>query len=205
MKTLWLVRHSMSQAQTGEGGGLDSDLTEHGRIQAERLVSVLAGACFDIAFLSPLLRARRTFELSQARAGQVQFDSRLVECSYGHSYASLLPYHTPDYGQPDKEQAWDEPIGLRLKQFVADLREAPGERFLILGHWAYFSLLGQHLLGQEQLSDPFAGETQHSLFMDNAAVSRVGLDYERYGDVILQWNVRDHLAGLLSGKHTLEG
>ena len=204
MKTLWLVRHGMSQAQTGEGGGWDPDLTEHGRMQAERLVSVLASASFDIAFLSPLLRARRTFELSQAQAGQVQFDSRLVECSFGRSYASLLPYHTPGYGRPDKEQAWDEPVGSRLKQFVTDLRKAPGERILIVGHWAYFSLLGQHMLGQERLSDPIRGETQHSLFMDNAAVSKVGLDYERYGDVILQWNVREHLAGLLAGKHTLE-
>ena len=81
---LLLVRHGESFYNRDGSGGLDSDLTELGVEQSQRLAPWLA-ANFNIAaiYSSPLVRARRTAELASAELNlPVQFKDDLREMDF---------------------------------------------------------------------------------------------------------------------------
>lgn len=188
MKRIWLFRHGESRAQTGEESWIDPALTEQGRRQAAKTGEHLAGMQFDRICISPLRRARESYEVAQPKGTRVAFDIRLVECSYGRTYDPLLPYATPAYAVADGEDAWILPACDRVEQLIRDLRVSRDQSVLLIGHWAFFSMCAAHVLGVSPLVEPFPGQTKTSLLMDNAALSLLVLDHERYGDAIVLWN-----------------
>ena len=198
MKTIWLVRHGESNAQTGNEGWADPSLSNRGRCQAKRLIPILENVGFSHAFISPLQRARHTYELAQGKATYECFDSRIVECSYGRTYDEILPYLTPNYAQADQQNAWNNPIAVKVKSFAEGLRKCTGKKILLVGHWAVFSLLLQHLLGHEDLNDPYPNLTTQSLILENAAIGKIVLGHPRFGNALIQWNSCAHIEDIIS-------
>jgi broad specificity phosphatase PhoE len=65
-------------------GRSDAALTDHGRVQSERLAKVLAGSGVERVLTSPLRRARDTAAPIAAACDQaVEVDERLIEIDYG--------------------------------------------------------------------------------------------------------------------------
>lgn len=74
---LWLIRHAESVGNV-DGTAADTTLTARGFAQAAALRHALAGETFDAMFVSPLVRARRTFDAALAPLVPV-VDVRLSE------------------------------------------------------------------------------------------------------------------------------
>ena len=180
---IYLVRHGESMAQTGEEPGINTGLSEKGREQAAHLGKVLDDIYFDEIRISPLLRARETFEFSGIERSGVIFDSRLVEVMPEHAYDELLPYAYPQYGKSDIYNAWNINIASRVQSFLDEILKGGAETILVIGHGMALSTLLRVFLGADTETAPNC-----YCFMNNAAVSLV--DYnEISGDRrLLAWN-----------------
>ena len=195
---LWLVRHAESKAQTGEQLSIDADLSELGRAQAARLKAPLSGVKFDIAFVSPLRRARETFELSGANCakGKVRFDSRIVEAMQKDGYLPILPYgKLPSYGSPDIHDAWETDLLARTRSFYRDLEALPDScaNILVVSHAMALNLLFNVFMDMDY-GDPYSFRNCRP---GNASVSILekGPDSSAF-DTLRLWNLQSHLEGL---------
>lgn len=74
---LWLIRHAESLGNV-DGTAADSPLTARGSEQAAALRRALSDQAFDAAFVSPLIRARQTFDAALGPLAPV-VDARLAE------------------------------------------------------------------------------------------------------------------------------
>ena len=192
-KRIWLVRHGQSQSQTGESNDLlNPPLSDLGIVQAKRLVGPLCDLELDCILLSPLRRAWHTYQLSQARAERVEFDSRLIESDWGnlHRYAPILPVKTPDIAQLDQHDAWLLPVQDRALSIVQDLAKANWPSVLLFGHWGVFSRIFMAFTGLNVHSQTFTAT------MDNAAISLFEIDDEQ-NRFVRYWNERAHVMDLL--------
>ena len=197
MKQVWLIRHGESRAQTGEEVGLDAALSTRGEAQAARLRSRLADVWFDRVLVSPLTRARQTFESAAVRCGSALYDSRIIECSFGWSYAPHLPYAPPSGAEPDHHEVWlTDPVE-RARSVYEELVTLDAPRILLVGHWAIFNLILQWFLGNPAPREPVRGETHRSAVMYNCSISILGIDDERFGQCLLGWNDTRHVEDLL--------
>lgn len=199
MKRIWLVRHGESTAQARREHDTDPGLSDRGTEQARRLRERLAGLHFDAIWLSPLRRARRTFELADLDAAELAFDSRLIECAFDVRYDRLLPYATPSFAAADRHDAWRWPTSRRAASVLASLREAASADILLIGHWGMFSILLMQLAGHSSPAELVKGEIRFSAPMANAALSVLVHGDPKYGDCILSWNDHAHVADLLDG------
>lgn len=196
MKKIWLIRHAESKAQTGEEQSLDASLSSTGLKQAKRLKKILAEIAFDKIYVSPLKRARQTFEHSGVPMQKVFFDSRLVEIIPGNAYDEILPYRDiPSYGKADKHNAWKKDHFKRLHDFLNDLYKVKkSENILIVSHaMALSSLLKIFIFG---LSDELCRTDFKYCLMNNASVSvlEIGEKNKKSFDKLLAWNYRGHLS-----------
>jgi len=193
MKSLFLVRHGQSRNQIGQEGWLDPDLSEEGIRQAERIRSYFAERTYELIISSPLTRARRTFNLSGARADRCEFDSRLVECAMHdteeYDYRRLLPYPTPDYAEPDRFNMWKVPSGERIESLLADIRQRPEQQILLFGHCAIFYVLLQHVEGNFLKGEPEFSDEGRRLLMDNTALSELVIGESPEQDRVVRWNL----------------
>lgn len=185
MKLITLVRHGQSRSQTGEDGDhRDPELSELGLRQALTLGDRLAGADFDLIQVSPLRRARRTFELSGLAAPRVEYNSLLVEHDWGVEgfYRPLLPYEAPALARPCGRDGWLTVGERRAELLLEELLADPGDYLLLVGHWGIFSLLLQRFLG-------FEGHINAKrATMANGALSRLRVEDD--GRRVLEcWNV----------------
>jgi broad specificity phosphatase PhoE len=196
MKKIWLVRHAQSKAQTEEEFSLDSSLSSAGRGQAARLRGVFGGMSFDRAFISPLKRARETFELAQINCADIAFDSRLAEIVPGDGYDSILPCGAcPDYGKPDTWNAWSQPPQKRLASFLDDLSSLDCDKILVVGHaMALSMLLNIFLRGREYVNYEGLNSWGYC-FMSNTAVSMISIDKELRCGRLIFWNCCSHIEG----------
>ncbi len=193
MKRIWLVRHAESAAQTGEHMGIDSPLSRLGILQAEQLKTPMAEIIFDKTFISPLKRARQTYEHSGLHCDKVVFDSRLVEEMPQNSYSSILPYEDlPAYGTPDTQNAWNLDPAQRAKSFIEEFQSSDDEKILVITHSGFMSILFQTLIRGHK--------TDHDLYlgMNNCGISSITLPSD--GDprtTVLFWNDISHVRQLL--------
>ena len=197
---LWLVRHAQSAAQTGEELSVDSNLSALGRKQASRLVDPIGRIRFDAAFISPLKRARQTFEASGASVKPgafMEFDTRIVEVMQKGGYLPLLPYgDLPDYALSDRHDAWDIDVLDRVRPFVKDMEELSQEHsdILVVSHAMVLNMIFHIFVWGATEGDP---ETYKNCRPGNASVSIL----ERtpgsatYNTLRL-WNYQEHLIGL---------
>ncbi len=188
---LTLIRHAQSKAQTGEQAWLDPELSDLGRQQARRVAGFFSGTQYDLAIVSPLRRARTTFELARIRAHEIRFDSRLVEVTLGrgpgYDYREILPYTTPTYGTADAADMWNAPAGVRAASLLSELRGFPG-RVIMVGHCGIFHVVRAYLSGDPIEGEPVFTEELRSILMDNVALSTAEVGVSPRKDRILEWN-----------------
>ena len=197
---LWLVRHAQSAAQTGEELSVDANLSALGRKQAARLVEPIGKIHFDAAFISPLKRARQTFEASGASVKPgcfMEFDTRIVEAMQKDGYLPLLPYEKlPGYALPDRHDAWNVDILGRVRPFLKEMEELSQEHadILVVSHAMVLNVIFHIFVWGATSGDP---ETYKNCRPGNASVSILerSPDSKTYNTLRL-WNHQEHLIGL---------
>lgn len=196
MKRIYLVRHGQSRSQAGEvKDGVDPELTDLGKLQARRLIKPLSKMEIDRILVSPLRRARYTYELSQANARKAEFDSRVIESNWGipDYYEKILPVVTPDTAKADHQNAWLTDVGERCKGLLGELLNSEEECILLFGHWGVFNKLFQVFT---QWVDVPNKQKRLVASMDNTAISLLEIDDDG-NRVIRYWNDRSHVIDLL--------
>jgi len=196
MKKVYLLRHGESKAQLGEELSFDSELSKNGIKQSKNLKKILPSINFDIIFVSPLKRARQTFENTGVSREKVHFDSRLAEMLPSESYSSILPYQKNfGYGKPDRHNAWHiDPID-RMGNFLNDLYNIKARTILIVGHAVALSNLLNIFLMRDSSNGIDKVSFKYSL-MNNAALSVFELAEKKDKnncDKLLLWNYTEHL------------
>ncbi len=191
---LYTIRHAQSTAQTGEGEWLDPDLSAFGERQAAAAAGFFTDKAFDLALISPLRRARRTFELSSPTVEVARFDSRLVECTLdrgpGYDYRAVLPYETPDTAEPDTADMWTEPAGRRIASLLETLRQHSAERVLLVAHTGILNVLRSHLVGDPIVGEPTLEGMMSAHHTDNTAVHCFVVGKTHTEDRLVFWNRR---------------
>jgi broad specificity phosphatase PhoE len=184
---VWLVRHGETEWSRDHKhtSTTDLDLTDEGVRVAAALRERLAGESFDLVLTSPMLRARRTAELTGHPDAVV--DDDLVEWAYG-DYEGITTVEIREtvpgwtvwtHPSPGGESARE--VATRLDRSVARLARATddGGRALVFGHGHALRVLTARWLG---LDAP-----DGRLFrLDTATVSVLG--YERETPCLLRWN-----------------
>lgn len=180
---LEVFRHGETNrnADSRISGSAETDLTEHGKVQALEVGAHLTGH-YDAAFQSPLRRCRETLSLALSKAHcdvrVAHTDPRLAERSMG--VLEGKPSHPlPAYDAGDF--TWAPPGGepyisvtQRVLSFLLDLREAhPSEhqRVLVCTHVGPMRILIGLL---RKLTDPAAVLTSG---YPNAAIFRCNLEH----------------------------
>lgn len=188
---LTMIRHAQSKAQTGEQSWLDPELSDLGDRQARHVAAFFSDKQYDLAIVSPLRRARTTFELARIRARTIRFDSRLVEATLGrgpgYDYREILPYTTPEYGESDSADMWNAPAGVRVASLLSELRGTDG-RVILVGHCGIFHVIRAYLCGDPIEGEPVFTEELRPLLMDNVALSTAELGTSPRKDRIMEWN-----------------
>lgn len=155
---LFLIRHgqtewSLSGQHTGQ---TDLPLTREGEIQASHLSRVLDGIEFNEILISPLKRARRTFELSGIGDRSV-LEPDLVEWNYG-DYEGLTSREIERYaprwnlfrdGAPGGESPSE--ISDRADRLIARLNRMTGN-VALFSHGHFFCALAMRWIGLPVLS-----------------------------------------------------
>ncbi|MGK3951225.1 histidine phosphatase family protein [Microbacterium sp. I2] len=165
----------------------DVPLSDTGREQAAALGEWLAGrrGTIDTYWASPYLRARETLALALAASGEttVLVDERLRDRELGIldllTRTGVARRHPDEmarrkhlgkfYHRPPGGESWAD-VALRLRSFLREVLEGPGESTMMVAHDAVVMLLLYVLLplGEEELL-AFAGE--HTVL--NASVTHL--------------------------------
>lgn len=197
MKRIYLLRHGESRAQTGEEYSFDAELSKTGIKQARKLKKVLPHINFDVIFVSPLKRARQTFENTGVSCEKVRFDSRLSEALLAGSYSAMMPYQKRfSYGKADIHNAWHlDPID-RMADFLDGLYKIRAETILVVGHAVAFSNFLNIFLQRDSSIGMDKASFKYSL-MNNAALSLFELAEKKDKnncDKLLVWNYTEHIS-----------
>ena len=197
---LWLVRHAQSAAQTGEELSIDSNLNALGRKQALRLADAIGKVRFEGVFISPLKRARQTFQASGASIVsryEMEFDTRILEVMQPGGYLPLLPYgQLPDYALSDRHGAWDTDIKERVIDFYKEMESLSLERsdILAVSHAMVLNVIFHLFVCGSLEGDP---ETYKNCRPGNASVSMLERSPgSKVFDTLRLWNYQGHLSGL---------
>ncbi len=184
MQELWLCRHGETAwSKTGQHTGLsDIALTQHGEEQARQLGSLLLGVEFSQVFSSPLIRAKRTAELS----GQANYQllEELCEWNYGQAEGRTtaeIRQEIPDWSiwsgpWPGGESL--EQISLRADAVLAKCRLWDG-KIAIFAHGHMLRVLTARWLG-------LAPEAGRLFALSTGSLSKLGFEHQT--SVILSWN-----------------
>lgn len=180
-----VVRHgetawSRVQRHTGRS---DLALTPEGRVQAEHLVTALAGLQFAAVFVSPLRRARETCEIA-GFADRAVVDPDLIEWDYG-AYEGLtsseIQQERPGWtlfrdGVIGGETLDD--VAARAARVITRVRAVDGD-VLLFGH-------GHQLRITTAVWLDFPPVAAQRLQLATAAPSTLG--YEHDWTALLSWN-----------------
>ncbi|MFA6290729.1 MAG: histidine phosphatase family protein [Victivallales bacterium] len=195
IKKIWLLRHAESKAQTEEEYGFDTGLSERGLKQAQRLEKVFGSLTFDKIYLSPLKRARETFEHSGITGCNIEFDSRIVEELPGNAYSSILPYPAlPGYGSADSHNAWLTGARQRAICFLDELHAIKARHVLVLSHGGFFNHLLTAFLPQHGIE---LFENFKHCQTSNAGISVLYVGPNIKYDSLLSWNDIRHVHDLI--------
>ena len=189
-KKIFLIRHgetewSLSGQHTGK---TDIPLTENGREQSMKLGKSLQKCSFFKAFVSPLLRARTTFELMKLDVPST-LDEDLYEWDYG-DYEGLttaeIQKDRPGWsifkdGAPGGESL--EAVRKRAEKMIAKIKETEGA--VVVFSSGHFS----RVLASVWLGQPIGFGAQITL----SACSLSILGYEHSDPAILAWNATEEL------------
>jgi probable phosphoglycerate mutase len=177
-ETAWTISHQHT-------GRTDIPLTARGEANARSLGERLKGETFDLVFVSPLTRARRTCELAGFGA-RARLEADLLEWDYGadegRTTAEIRAERPGWYlfrdGCPGGESV--EAVGARADRVVARLKRAPG-RVILFGHGHFFRVLAARWLGLP------AADARH-FWLGTAALCVLGYEHSLDEPAILLWN-----------------
>jgi broad specificity phosphatase PhoE len=179
---LYLCRHgetewTLSGRHTGR---TDLDLTENGRLQAEKLQQRLEGVSFEKVFCSPKKRALQT-----AEGLDYEIDPDLVEIDYGeyegftteHIHKKNPAWNLFQSGSPRGETL--AMAGERADRFLAKVADFKGN-VAVFSHGHFLRILAARFLQLEP--------AQGKIFtLSVASVSILG--FEREQPAVICWNV----------------
>ena len=196
-KLIYLLRHEESKAQTEEELSFDAELSEKGRQNSFLIQEKFNGVFFDKVFVSPLKRARETYEIAEIAKNrlrtshienQIKFDARLIEAMPKGSYDAILPYKCEE--KIVNSDAWNKDIKVNLENFICDLRKDNFKTCLIIGHNGFFNLMLKYILGVQDINYKTAFENYCRI--DNGSFSLIAIDDENpKKDCIKFWNIRE--------------
>ncbi len=194
-RKIWLVRHGQSKAQTEEELSIDSGLSRLGTKQAKRLAKALKDVNFDRIYVSPLKRARETFEHSRLRGSEIRFDSRAVEEMPEGAYSQLLPYgNLPDYAEKDKQDAWNLDARSRASSLMNELYASEARQILVVSHFGFLNhLLKVFFSGSENTQS-----LPKYCHINNTGISVFSIGTDRKQDFVVAWNDIRHVYDLIS-------
>jgi len=186
-KFITLIRHGESQSQANpDVDGINPDLSPKGEDQARALVNRVRGIKADAIIASPLIRAFRTYKLSELESDNVTFDPRLVESDWGspERYDGVDFPYLDDSGTLQNPDWHHRPVKERVRSLIESIESARHEQFVLFGHWGVFAeFLGCFF----EISDG-----ARMALMENTALSTL----EIMGDGrrrLLTWNDSSHL------------
>ncbi|HKA51365.1 MAG TPA: histidine phosphatase family protein [Candidatus Dormibacteraeota bacterium] len=122
VREIWLIRHADAYAgmQVLARGRIDTELSELGRQQAERLAARLASVPLHAVWSSDLLRARQTAEaIVSGRDLAVRVDHRLTEVRTHWDDGREEPEHLPPGSYPFPEP--EAEVVERMRSVMADV------------------------------------------------------------------------------------
>lgn len=190
MKEMILLRHGETEwSRDGRHTGrTDLPLTGKGENQARALAPLVKGRTFDLALVSPALRAQRTADLAGLTAYDT--DPDLWEWDYG-GYEGIT---TPDIRRTrpgwylwrdgvipgDTEHPGEsvEEVGARTDRLIDRARAVDGDVVLV-AHGHYLRVLCARWLG-------LAPQDGRFFRLDTGTYSRLG--FEHGEPVVLAWN-----------------
>jgi broad specificity phosphatase PhoE len=192
LPSIFLARHGETEwSLTGQHTGTtDLPLTEAGEENAARLGIRLDGITFKQVFTSPLLRARRTCELS-GYGEYAQLDADLVEWNYGDyegRRTNEIHAERPGWllfrdGCPGGEMPAD--VAARADRVIGRLRRLKDDVLLFSsGH--FLRTLAARWLNLP----PLAGS---SFLLNTASLSILGYDHDFDEPAIRLWNGEGHV------------
>ncbi|MDR2974820.1 MAG: histidine phosphatase family protein [Propionibacteriaceae bacterium] len=184
MTQLYLVRHGQTQwSMTGQYTSVsDIELTDEGRVQAERLRTRLNPADFGLVLSSPRRRACATAELAGFTP---EIDPNLAEWFYG-DFEGMTPAQInqviPDWqiwhqDPPGGETATE--VVARFNRVVTRVRDSGVDKAICFSHGHALRVLALCWIG---LDVKYGG----SFPLDTASVSVLGADQSIAA--ILRWN-----------------
>ena len=177
---IYYVRHGETEDNVKgiSTGRSDIELNNNGLNQAKQTAQKLKDIKFDIAFCSPLKRARQTLqEIIKFHPNlQVIFDERVTERDYGvltGYQEKQFTFNRWDYnGNYDDYKGMESPAKIynRAKTFYDDIKQTYANKtILLVGHggfgratWCYFNGL------------PQSGDLSE-VWLNNASVSKYNL------------------------------
>src|SRR6516225_10420179 len=183
-ETAWTISHQHT-------GRTDIPLTARGEANARSLGERLKGETFELVFVSPLGRARRTCELAGFGA-RARPEADLLEWDYGadegRTTAEIRSERPGWYlfrdGCPGGESV--AAVGARADRVIARLRSMPG-RILVFGHGHFFRVLAARWVGLPP------GDASR-LVLGTAALSILGYEHGPEDPAIRLWNDDGHTA-----------
>lgn len=170
MKTIYLVRHAESKAQSGEDPDeVNPLLSLKGEEQAKALGEQLRTMAVNKVYLSPLLRAWMTFRLADIKPRTTYVTSLLAEEHSGNPgiYRELISSPDPAIFPGDEDDAWELDGIERSRRLLIKLVRDKASTIVCFGHWAIFNRLLQVFLGYE------AELTERRLVFENCSISKL--------------------------------
>ena len=200
---LYLIRHAQSEGNTGEDLTTgDPDLTDVGRLQAERLGRRMKDARLDLLYASPLRRTQETaFAIADITGLEVIPKADLREVTLGQAELDIRLLPAEEQAQIARrviaEGTWDAFPGSegsaasrRRIAGVMDeiIAENPGRRVAVVVHAAFIQTYVSMIIGSERdfIFYPF-----------NASINSI----RAQGDKRVLWRLNDvgHLDGMPAG------
>jgi probable phosphoglycerate mutase len=188
---VYLARHgetawTISRQHTGR---TDIPLTPRGEANARSLGERLRGESFELVFVSPLSRARRTCELA-GLGRTARPDDDLLEWDYGavegRTTAEIRSERPGWYlfrdGCPRGESV--AAVGSRADRVVARLKRARG-KVILFGHGHFFRVLAARWLG-------LPPQDARHFWLGTAALCKLGYEHALDDPAILLWNDDRH-------------
>jgi isoleucyl-tRNA synthetase len=159
-------------------------LTENGRHQVEQLAEALAGRKFDMAFVSPFMRTRETFEILNKKLGltkdQIHFRDEIGELQTGvwngkkvSDFVKVFKHDERFERGPEGGETYAD-VKKRVGKFLFELEDKyQGKNILIVSHEAPIFLLSAsaHVWDRKEALE----KRGYNYFIENA--KNIDLDF----------------------------
>ena len=191
LRWAWLIRHGQSMSQIDNTvSGVNPPLSPLGEEQARALIPRVKDLQPDIIFVSPLIRACRTYQLSEISGKRVMFNKCAMESNWNREdiYAEVDFQSQADIAELDLTDNHLRDTRVRAELLVDEIVSPAHESFVVFGHWGIFSQLFKTFFGVE-------GDIEARAINQNTAISKLIITDENIRQ-LEYWNDHGHVPGL---------